>query len=65
MRCPGRVSILRRTARQEHSVERRRRLEKELEVTERAKRAKKKAGEYVKKKMEEVEEVRKKRSRSK
>jgi hypothetical protein len=65
VRCPGCVSILRGTARQEHSMECRRRLEKELGVTERAKRAKKKVGDYVERKMEEDEEVRKKRSREK
>ena len=41
-RCPGCVSILRRTARQEHSAECRRRMEKELRMTERAKKSKKK-----------------------
>ena len=60
-RCPGCVSILRGTARQEHTAECRRRLEKELGMTERAKRAKKKVGEYVEKKMEEDEEVRRKK----
>lgn len=54
------MSILRGTAGQEHSVECRRRLEKEHGVTERAKRAKKKMGEYVGKKMTEDEEVRRK-----
>ena len=63
-RCPGCVSILRGTARQEHTAECRRRLEKELGMTERAKRAKKKVGEYVEKKMEEDEEVRRKRKSS-
>ena len=51
-------------ARQEHTAECRRRLEKELGMTERAKRAKKKVGEYVEKKMEEDEEVRRKRKSS-
>ena len=58
------VSILRGTARQEHTAECRRRLEKELGMTERAKRAMKKVGEYVEKKMEEDEEVRRKRKSS-
>ena len=41
-RCPGCVSILRGTARQEHTAECRRRMEKELGRTQRARMAKKK-----------------------
>lgn len=63
LKCPGCVSISRRTSRQEHSAECRRRLEKELGVTDRAKRASKRVNEYVDKKMEEDEKVREKRSR--
>ena len=63
-RCPGCVSILRGTARQGHSAECRRRMEKELGMTERAKRGKKKVGEYVERKGEEDEEVRRKRKNS-
>ena len=44
VRCPGCVSILRGTARQEHSTECRRRLERELGMTEMAKRTKEKVG---------------------
>ena len=44
IRCPGCVSILRGTARQEPTAECRRRMEKELGMTERANRAKKKVG---------------------
>jgi hypothetical protein len=65
VRCPGCVSILKGTARQEHSTECRRRLERELGMTERAKRAKKKVGEYVEKKMEDDEDARRKRSEEK
>ena len=54
------MSILRRTAGHEHSLECMLRLEEELGGTERAKRAKKKVGEYVDKKMEEDDEVRRK-----
>ena len=57
-RCPGCVSILRGTARQEHTAECRRILEKEWGMTERAKNAKKKVGEHVEKKMEEDENAR-------
>ena len=47
-----------RTARHEHSAECRRRMEKALGMTKRAKRSKKKVGEYVERKTEEDEEVR-------
>jgi hypothetical protein len=63
-RCPDCVSILRGTARQEHTAVYRRRMEKELGMTERAKRAKRKVGEYVERKMEEDEEVIRKRKSS-
>ena len=43
-KCPGCVSILRGTARQQHSDECRKRLEKELAGTEKAKKAKRKVG---------------------
>ena len=65
VRCPGCVSILRGTARQEHTRKCRRRLEKELGMTERAKKAKKKVDEYVEKKMEDDEDARRKRSEEK
>ena len=65
VRCPGCVSILRGTARQEHSAVRRRRLVRELGMTERAKRAKKKVGEHVEKKIEEDEDARRKRREEK
>jgi hypothetical protein len=61
VRCPGCVSILRGTARQEHTEVCRRRLEKELGGTDRAKQARKKVDDYVEKKMAEDEEARKKR----
>ena len=59
VRCPGCVSILRGTARQEHTEVCRRRLEKELGGTDRAKQARKKVDDYVEKKMAEDEEARK------
>ena len=65
VRCPGCVSILRGTARQEHSADCRRRLERELGMTERAKKAKKKVGEHVVKKMEDDEDTRRKRREEK
>ena len=57
-KCPGCISILRGTARQAHIEACRRRVEKELEGTEKARRAKKRIGEYVDKKMAEEEERR-------
>ena len=51
--CPGCRSILKKTTRQAHSEGCRRRLEAELEETERAKRAKKRKSEFVDRKMEE------------
>ena len=56
--CPGCKSVLKRTTRQAHSEECRKRLEAELEETERAKRAKKKKDEFVGRKMEEDAEAR-------
>ena len=53
VRCPGCISILRGTARQEHSDACRRRLEKEMEVTQKAKNAKATTREYVNRKMKE------------
>ena len=61
VRCPGCISILRRTARQEHSDACRRRLEKKMEGTQRAKNAKAKMRECVDKKMQEGEHARKKK----
>ena len=63
--CPGCKSVLRGTTRQAHTEACRRRMEKELEGTEKADRAKKKVGEYVDKKMVEDEAERKKRSEAK
>ena len=61
VRCPGCISILRVTARQEHSDACRRRLEKEMEGTQKAKNAKARMREYVDRKMEEDEQARKRR----
>ena len=55
VRCPGCVSILRGTARQEHTEVCRRRLEKELGGTDRAKQARKNVDDYVEKKMAETQ----------
>ena len=55
--CPGCKSILKKTTRQAHSEGCRKRLEAELEETERAKKARKKKDEFVKR-MEEDEEAR-------
>ena len=63
--CSGCKSALRGTTRQAHTEGCRKRLEKELEGTEKATRAKKKVGEYVDKKMGEEEEVRSARSEAK
>ena len=60
--CPGCESVLRGTTRQGHTEGCRRRVEKELEGTEKAMRAKKKVNEYVDKKMTEDEEARRVRS---
>ncbi len=56
--CPGCKSVLRGTTRQAHNEACRKRVEKELEGTEKAQRAKKRVGEYVEKKMVEEEEER-------
>ena len=63
--CPGCKSVLRGTTRQGHTEGCRRRVEKELEGTEKAMRAKKKVNEYVDKKMTEDEEARRVRSEAK
>ena len=63
--CPGCKSALRGMTKQAHTEGCRKRLEKELEGTEKATRAKKKVGEYVDKKMGEEEEVRSARSDAK
>ena len=60
-RCPGCISILRGTARQEHTVECRTRIEKEMEGTRKARNAKARLREYETKKMEEGEQARKRR----
>ena len=62
-RCPGCISILRRTARQEHTAECRARIEKELEGTQKARNAKAKLREYEARKTEEDERVRKRRNK--
>ena len=59
VRCPGCISILRETARQEHSDACRRRLEKEIEGTHKAMNAKARMREYVEKKIEEDEHAKK------
>ena len=61
----GCISILRGTARQEHSDACRRRLEKEVEGTQKAMNAKARMREYVEKKMEEDEQARKRGKRVK
>ena len=59
VRSPGCISILRGTARQEHSDACRRRLEKDMEGTQKAMNAKARMREYVEKKMDEDEQARK------
>ena len=59
--CPGCISILRVTARQQHSDACRRRLDKEMEWTQKAKNAKARMREYVDRKMEEDEHARKRK----
>ena len=61
VRCPGCISILKGTARQEHSDACRRRLEKDMEGTQKAMNAKARMREYVGKKMEEDEQARKRK----
>ena len=61
MRCPGCISILRETASQGHSDACRKRLDKEMEETQKSKNAKARMREYVDKKMEEVEQARKRK----
>ena len=61
VKCPGCISILRETARQEHRDACRRRLEKEMEGTQKAKNAKARIREYVGRKMEEDEHARKRK----
>ena len=56
--CPRCVSILRGTARQEHTDICRRRLEKERGGTDRAKQAPKKVDDYAENRMAEDEEAR-------
>ena len=55
VRCLGCISILRWTARQEHSDACRRRLEKDMDGTQKAMNAKARVRVYVEKKMEEEE----------
>ena len=61
VRCLGCISIQRRTTRQEHSDACRRRLEKEMEGTQKAMNAKARVREYVEKKMEGDEQARKRK----
>ena len=60
--CPGCKSMLRGTARQGHNEACRKRVEKELEGSDKAQRAKKRAGEYVDKKVKEEEDKRRRGS---
>ena len=64
-KCPGCTSILRGTTRQAHSEACRRRMEEELKGTEKARRAKKRIGEYTDRKMAEEEEKRKRKTEDK
>jgi hypothetical protein len=63
--CPGCKSILRGTTRQGHNEACRRRVEKELEGTEKANKAKKRVGEYMDKKMKEAQKERERRKEDK
>ena len=62
--CPGCKSILRGTARQAHSIGCRKRIEKELEGTDKAKRARGRIDEYAARRVEEEDGERKRNRRS-